>query len=202
MLQHQFNRIRNSFMYFNTWPFIFLKGAKAYPGDPPGKEVKNPRGQKPKVRGPDLRHLPWGGSRTRSSTLTRGGSRTRGIQEIVKFDKLFHFLVSPAGNFSKKAHERRPESTSEAVLWAFHTNFFSRTQPWPREPPKNGHLWKFKVSNFSKRGIHKKWPDIAPVGLSWGLPHKVGCDSKESGHEEPWGGPQGPLQATLVDADL
>ena len=77
----------------------------------------------------------------------------------------------------------------KSVLWDFHTNFLSRTQPWPREPPKHSHLRKFKVSTFHNKGVHEKWPDIAPIGLSLKLPHKVGCDSKESGHQKVQGGP-------------
>ena len=56
--------------------------------------------------------------------------------------------MSPAGNFLKKAHERPLESMSEAVLWDFHTNFFPRTQPWPREPSKHSHLQRSKVSTY------------------------------------------------------
>ena len=56
--------------------------------------------------------------------------------------------MSPAGKISKKAHGTTLESTLEAVLWDFHTNFFSRTQPWPREPPEDDHLRRSNVSTF------------------------------------------------------
>ena len=66
------------------------------------------------------------------------------------FDMFFQFLVSPAGNFSKKVHGRHLESTLESVLWDFHTNFFPRIQPWPREPPKDSHFLRSKVFTFPR----------------------------------------------------
>ena len=105
-------------------------------------------------------------------------SEIQGFHFSVKtYDRFFHFLVSPAGKFSKKARERLLESMKKPVLWAFHTNFLSRVQPWPREPPKEGYFRRSKVSTFPRKFCFGHLLGVG--GYSLLLPY--GCYSACSG---------------------